>query len=106
MVFVPPPCTECGACCAHTDPKWIEVNARDAAPIPEALTQPGDVQPFAMKMCNGHCAALQGVVGREVSCRIYEKRPAICRNVQRGDALCAYMHGYHRLPLPFDYSQG
>lgn len=105
MVCVPPPCTECGACCAHHDPKWVEVTAADASRIPVELLQAGDIQPFALKMGSGRCAALAGIVGRETACRIYEQRPAICRNVQRGDALCAFMLGYHRLPLPFDYGQ-
>ena len=105
MPFAPPQCTECGACCAHTDPKWVELTNDDAARIPAELLQAGDIQPYAMKMCGGHCVALRGVVGRSVSCLVYPNRPTICRQVQRGDAMCAYMHGYHRLPLPFDYDR-
>ena len=31
------------------------------------------------------CAALQGVVGNQVTCTVYAQRPAPCREVEPGD---------------------
>jgi Fe-S-cluster containining protein len=52
--------------------------------------------------CTGHrCAALEGVVGERVACRIYRVRPEVCRACQPGDDACTMArlrHGLAALP--------
>lgn len=45
-----------------------------------------------MKMTDGHCAALEvrnsSSNGREYFCRLYDRRPQICRELKRGASQC------------------
>ncbi|NDG85202.1 MAG: YkgJ family cysteine cluster protein [Proteobacteria bacterium] len=72
------PCLTCGACCAH-----FRVSFYWAEPVPEELTE--KLTPFrsCMKGTNSprnpRCIALEGEVGRRVSCSIYENRSSACR---------------------------
>ncbi|CEI52477.1 Ferredoxin [Acinetobacter bereziniae] len=43
------------------------------------------------------CIALDGVVGQQVSCTIYEQRSSSCKEVQAGDAQCAKARQAHNL---------
>lgn len=45
------------------------------------------------------CAALIGVIGRQVSCAIYEWRPAPCHELQPGSDACNRARQRHGLPL-------
>ncbi len=45
-----------------------------------------------------HCAALEGAVGQQVRCTIYELRPSPCREVQPGDDKCLRARQRHGLP--------
>jgi Fe-S-cluster containining protein len=36
------------------------------------------------------CAALNGRVGAQVSCAVYERRPGACRQFQAGSKVCDY----------------
>jgi hypothetical protein len=93
-------CRACGACCCNPAQNradgfhdWVEVKRRDAI-----LREPELVRRFVILNAEGaphlrlapggRCAALEGRVGRRVSCTIYEHRPSPCRRVQPGDARC------------------
>jgi hypothetical protein len=45
-----------------------------------------------MRMVDGHCAALivrcEGAGGRDYFCSVYERRPQICRELERGSPEC------------------
>jgi Fe-S-cluster containining protein len=78
------PCTSCGACCAFFRASfyWAEIDEAGGT-VPTELTQ--QVSPFmrAMKGTFGQrprCVALQGEIGKEVGCSIYEKRSSVCRD--------------------------
>ncbi len=43
------------------------------------------------------CIALDGVVGQQVSCTMYEQRSSSCKEVQAGDAKCAKARQAHNL---------
>jgi hypothetical protein len=43
------------------------------------------------------CIALDGVVGQQVSCTMYEQRSSSCKEVQAGDAQCAKARQAHNL---------
>jgi uncharacterized protein len=43
------------------------------------------------------CIALDGVVGQQVSCTMYEQRSSSCKEVQAGDEQCAKARQAHNL---------
>jgi Fe-S-cluster containining protein len=51
-----------------------------------------------------HCVALVGVVGREVSCNIYEQRSSTCREFEAGSEACNRARSLHGMP-ELDISQ-
>lgn len=82
------PCISCGACCAYFRVSfyWREAEATDHQPtVPSAhIAQDDGVS--AMRTMKGtdskhhpRCSALEGRVGSQVRCRIYEARPTACR---------------------------
>ncbi len=94
----PSPCTACGACCAsyRVSFYWAEAEA-----LPAALTRPlgrwyacmaGTEQP------QPRCQALQGDIGASVACRVYDQRPAPCRELKPGDDKCQRARARHGLP--------
>lgn len=82
-----PPCLECGACCHADEVNYIPVRPADAERLRDAKLD-HFVRPCGyMKMCDGHCAALD--VGSErFFCTVYEDRPDACRRVERMSAEC------------------
>jgi Fe-S-cluster containining protein len=47
-----------------------------------------------------HCIALDGVIGQQVSCSMYEHRSSSCKQVQAGDSQCAKARqAYNLIPL-------
>jgi Fe-S-cluster containining protein len=107
-----PPCLNCGACCAHSL-EFIPVTEADAKYIKRDLltrsTPAGQWEgierpPYVMKMIgksNPFCIALHGRIGTRVNCEIYEHRPTVCRQLERGSVECIYLVGYHRLSRPW-----
>ena len=99
MSAEPSPCLSCGACCAHFRVSfyWAEAEARQ---IPVHLVQP--LTPVMACLSGTHgkqprCEALQGTVGEQVACGIYEHRPEPCREVQPGDEKCLRARARHGL---------
>ena len=77
------PCISCGACCAYFRVSfyWAE-SAEAGGKVPQALTE--QVTPFlsCMQGTNARaprCVALEGEIGKSVSCSIYLDRPGTCR---------------------------
>ncbi|WP_298597890.1 YkgJ family cysteine cluster protein [Zoogloea sp.] len=94
------PCQACGACCAtfRVSFYWADAEARG---LPPALTE--QVNPWLGCMAGTNrraprCAALDGTIGSEVGCRVYEQRPDPCREVQAGDSQCLKARARHGLP--------
>lgn len=78
------PCLKCGACCAHYRVSfyWGEADPEQPCSIPLELTEQLSGFRNCMKGTNQvkpHCIALQGEIGRQVSCMIYDQRPTVCR---------------------------
>ncbi len=79
------PCIKCGACCAYFRVSfyWGETTESVEGTIPTDLSQ--DITPF-YKCMKGtdqkhpFCIALQGEVGMQVQCNIYELRSSACRD--------------------------
>jgi Fe-S-cluster containining protein len=78
------PCIACGACCAtfRVSFYWSEAEASLGGSVPIALTEQVSPQHRCMKgtnQKNPRCIALEGTIGQEVGCTIYEQRPSPCR---------------------------
>ena len=98
--MTPPDCKTCGACCAggyahdhHADCTTADVvrmsraaRARlvDGRHRPITEPQPAHTPTDG----DGRCVFLRGTVGRRASCRIYETRPAVCRDFKPGSQRC------------------
>lgn len=94
-------CQACGACCANSAPNrrekyidYVEVVGRDKlARRPDLLrrlTVVNDQGETHLKLVGREqrCAALEGELGKNVSCSIYEVRPRPCRVVEAGSDEC------------------
>ncbi len=86
-----PECLSCGACCFADLPHYVRVSGDDYARLgedAERLTTWRENQAF-MRMEAGHCAALALRPGAApFACTVYERRPAICRQLERGSPAC------------------
>ena len=79
------PCMYCGACCAFYRASfyWAEANDVPGGIVPVELTEKLNNIRRVMKGTNQpepRCIALEGTIGIQVNCAIYEKRPGICRD--------------------------
>lgn len=78
------PCLSCGACCASYRASfyWSEADPACGGVVPPELTEQLDPSRAAMKGTNQphpRCIALEGQIGIAVRCRIYQRRPSVCR---------------------------
>lgn len=87
----PPECLSCGACCFADLPRYVRVTGDDHARLgddAEDLTVWHGNQVY-LRMEDGHCAALElGAAAGDFACRVYDRRPAICRELGRGTPAC------------------
>ena len=87
----PSDCTTCGACCFSLAPDYLRVFGTDHERLgddAERLTHFIGNRAY-MRLEGGHCAALQIApeTGR-FTCSIYERRPDVCRWLERGSGYC------------------
>lgn len=90
------PCQTCGACCAYSRswPRFTIEDDAEIALIPRYLVDDAG----AGMRCHGErCVALDGEVGIETACGIYEVRPEVCRACQPGDEECLTARRHHGL---------
>lgn len=90
-----PDCLRCGVCCHSNLDTYVRVTGADW----ERLGFDADrVARFIghrayMRMSEGRCAALDVRVEtdgtREFFCTVYERRPQVCRDLERGSPECA-----------------
>lgn len=78
------PCQTCGACCTHFRVSfyWGETDAAPGGTVPAQLTEAVAPLLRCMKGTGSkpvRCVALEGEVGKQVSCSIYPQRPSPCR---------------------------
>lgn len=77
---------------------WAEAPERG---LPDALVEKLNTHLASMAGTNQslpHCRALQGDVGKSVTCVAYAQRPSPCREVEPGDAKCNTARARHGLP--------
>lgn len=86
-----PECTRCGTCCFSEAPDYLRVLGIDYERLgddAEGLVHFLGNKAY-LKLVDGHCAAL--VVDPERGqflCSVYEKRPDVCRWLERGSGHC------------------
>ena len=103
-------CQKCGACCLDQlvvlmpgdnvpfhmtiDKSCVSVMYNEG--LPDGLTPLDHCVGLVMNNQFGRCIALEGKVGVEVSCKIYENRPVVCRVMKKGTEACREMrvHSY------------
>jgi uncharacterized protein len=78
------PCLRCGACCALFKVAFdqTETDAHAGGIVPADYTVILNQSRCAMRGTqhrSKRCAALQGIVGIQVFCTIYERRPSCCQ---------------------------
>ena len=107
------PCMECGACCAsfRVSFYWGETDQSPNGLVPAHLTatiSPHRVAMLGTDQAKPHCVALQGEVGKNVSCAIYPLRASTCReftasgeNGEHNPVCDRARANYGLPPLPF-----
>ena len=103
------PCIQCGACCAtfRVSFYWAESDPFTGGSIPPELTEKISPSLVAMKGTNQpspRCVALEGDIGGNIGCSIYEKRSSTCREFDYGTADCMkarMKHGITGDIIPF-----
>ena len=93
-------CQSCGACCAVFRVSFYWAEADDVSPggVPVELTRPVGALHRCMAGTEARparCVALEGEVGRQVSCGIYARRSSTCRSVMPGDEQCLKARAAH-----------
>jgi hypothetical protein len=89
-----PDCQTCGACCASM--LCIGISPTEEVPSENVwdITATGATGEITVdrylrrNVETGACAALEGSIGEQVGCRIYEHRPRICRAFEAGSDKC------------------
>lgn len=78
-------CLTCGACCAWFRASFYWAEGNDVTPggVPVHLTE--KLNDFRRVMIGTNrvkprCIALEGVIGQEVRCLIYDRRSSVCRD--------------------------
>ncbi len=99
-------CLSCGACCAAYRVSFYWSEAKELG-IEDTFIE----ELNSLRLCMAgtkhqsiRCRALQGVVGREVFCIVYSRRPSPCREVQQGDDKCnraRAKYGLDQIPQSF-----
>lgn len=102
-------CLSCGACCAafRVDFHCADLATADSDGVPREMTVPLTATLVRMRGTDEappRCIALEGEVGKAVSCTIYERRPGPCRDfapyapIGIGDDACDRARRRHGLP--------
>jgi Fe-S-cluster containining protein len=81
------PCLTCGACCAFYRASfyWAEADEFSQGGVPIELTE--KLNPYLLVMKGTtrsapRCVALEGSIGHDVFCGIYERRSSVCREFE------------------------
>lgn len=86
-----PGCLSCGACCFSTLPEYLRVFGVDHERLgddAERLVHFLGNRAY-LRLSDGHCAAL--VIDPQTAqfvCSVYERRPDVCRWLERGSGQC------------------
>lgn len=86
-----PACLACGTCCFSLLDTFVRVSGDDYARLgdrAESLVR-FDGNRAYMRMSDGHCGALViDARSGQFVCAVYETRPDVCRDLERGSGAC------------------
>lgn len=91
VFMAPPPCLQCGTCCFSDSDEYVLVTGDDHVRLGDDADRYVDFlgNRAFMRMLDGHCAALEiDHLRRRFVCAVYERRPQICRELDRGSPQC------------------
>ncbi|MBX3231132.1 MAG: YkgJ family cysteine cluster protein [Labilithrix sp.] len=85
-------CIRCGACCFGETPRYVRVTGDDHARLDDDTLVEWIGNEAYMRMTQthgvGHCAALVPSAEGTFLCSVYDRRPQICRDLERGSPQC------------------
>jgi Fe-S-cluster containining protein len=87
----PADCQHCAACCFSELARYVRVTGNDYARLgADAVAYVHFIDNRAfMLMTDGHCAALEfELESMRFVCQVYEHRPEVCRELERGSTAC------------------
>ena len=106
-------CQKCGACCLDQlvvlmpddnvpfhmvmDKSRASVKHNDG--LPDGMTPLDYCIGLVMRKQFNRCVALEGKPGVEISCKIYENRPVVCRVMKKGTQACLEMRSHCHFKL-------
>jgi len=98
------PCTACGACCAcfRVDFHRLDLDSAPGGAVPAGLTFTLTANLVRLRGTDDfppRCVALEGEVGRDVRCGIYERRPGPCQELEAGSDACNRARRRHGLAI-------
>jgi Fe-S-cluster containining protein len=88
-------CQRCAACCFSELARYVRVTGNDYARLgADAVAYVHFIENRAfMLMTEGHCAALKyESESLQFVCQVYEDRPEVCRELERGSTACKGEH--------------
>lgn len=101
-----PDCMTCGACCAAFVCVTLDAGNLISSEDFWEITKHSENREFAVERCikrkeaDFSCAALEGKIGENVICRVYEDRPKMCRTFEAGSDRChAVRRAYNLEPF-------
>jgi len=86
-----PDCQDCGACCFADNPGHVPVTGDDferLGPEEQTILTRFEANRCFMRTAGGRCINLVQE-GARFGCAIYLRRPAVCRDYERGGAACS-----------------
>jgi Fe-S-cluster containining protein len=104
-------CQRCGACCTNPSENiaegvtsYVEIEPGDPILrkkdlVKKLVVLDAEGVPHMRLTADGRCLALNGAVGRRVTCTIYHHRPSPCRRVEAGSKLCLRYRADRGLPV-------
>ncbi len=84
-------CQLCAACCFSELARYVRVTGNDYARLgADAVAYVHFIENRAfMLLTDGHCAALKfDLESKQFICQVYEHRPEVCRELERGSTAC------------------
>ena len=82
-------CQKCGACCIESGMVVVDDEALAKLDKEMITSHPSHGHiPILKRYIGGRCKQLQGVIGKDCKCGIYENRPSVCAMFKPGSEAC------------------
>ena len=88
-----PDCQTCGVCCDHDPIVPTDLHESERLGVYVEITDDSETNVVVDRIVTrdfaaGHCAHLEGDLGRFVGCGVYDRRPDVCRDFEAGSDRC------------------